>query len=73
MQKAKDTNNEWAKTAARRELRDAMHQRTHAKMIMSEQARSHDVAAIQRSLRGQGTPLLTNKHALGDDRGLQEI
>lgn len=73
LEKAKREGNEWAKTAARRELLEATNQRTHAKMMASEGARQRDVGLITRSMRGQGVPLLTNRHALPDDNRLREI
>jgi hypothetical protein len=60
-------------TAAKTDLNTARHQRTAIKMIASENARERDPAATTRALRGQGVPLLGNRHALPEDAALRSL
>jgi len=73
LQKATASGDTWETAAARSELGEARRQRTLVKMIASEHARDRDPGLLMRSLRGQGVPLLSNRHALPDDPSLQGI
>lgn len=70
---AKAADNQYGITAAREALRHARYARTAMKMVAAENARERDAAVASRSFRGQGVPILTNRHALPDDPGVRGI
>jgi hypothetical protein len=71
--KAHKAEDAYAIAAAQTKLREARFRRTALKMVAAENARERDPALVMRSLRGQGVPLLTNRHALRADPSLREI
>ncbi|HVA05517.1 MAG TPA: hypothetical protein VNG12_02130, partial [Acidimicrobiales bacterium] len=68
--KARAAGDTYAIAAAQSDLQVARHQRTAIKMIATENARERDPQMTTRSLRGQGVPLLSNRHALPEDVAL---
>ena len=73
VEKAKKAQDPYAVAAAQTKLREARYRLTALKMVAAENARERDPALVMRSLRGQGVPLLTNRHALRADPSLREI
>ncbi|MDA8297420.1 MAG: hypothetical protein M0004_12690 [Actinomycetota bacterium] len=73
LEKARLDQDDYAAGVAKQELRQAQQQLTTMKMIAAENARERDPGYAMRALRGQGVPLLTNRHALGDDPDVQGI
>ena len=71
--KAAKAGDEYAIAAAKTKLREARFRLTGLKMVAAENARERDPALVMRSLRGQGVPLLSNRHALRDDPSLRAI
>ncbi len=71
--KAKEASNEYALAQARRDLLQAKNQLTAVKMIAGEHARTHDIEMVVRAQRGQGVPLLSNRHQLPDDNRLRAV
>ena len=71
--KAHKAEDPYAVAAAQHKLREARYRRTALKMVVAENAREADPALVMRSLRGQGVPLLSNRHALRDDPSLRGI
>ena len=71
--RARKSEDAYAIAGASSALREARHRLTAMKLMIAESARERDPAAVMRSLRGQGTPLLTNRHALRDDPSLRGI
>lgn len=68
--KAKD---EYAIKRTTAELTDARRSLTAMKMVAAERARESDPTMVARAMRGQGVPLLTNRHAIGEDNKLRSI
>ena len=73
LEKAKLNEDEYATAVAKSELYQARQALTAVKMIAAEHARERDPGTMARIMRGQGVPLVTNRHALGDDPGVQGI
>jgi hypothetical protein len=71
--RARKSGDTYAVAGASAALREARHRLTTLKMVVAEQAREADPALVMRSLRGQGVPLLSNRHALRDDPSLRAI
>lgn len=55
------------------EERQARQQLAAAKMIANENRRERDPEVLMRTMKGLGVPLLTNSHALPDDRELRGV
>lgn len=55
------------------EERQARQQLAAAKMIANENRRERDPETLMRTMKGLGVPLLTNAHALPDDRELRGV
>jgi len=55
------------------EERQARQQLAAAKMIANENRRERDPEVLMRTMKGLGVPLLTNAHALPDDRELRGV
>ena len=71
--RARKSGDTYGIAAASTALKEAQYRLTGLKMVAAENARERDPAAVMRSLRGQGVPLLSNRHALRDDPSLRGI
>ena len=71
--KARKAQDAYAIAAAQRDLQEAQYRLTAMKFVVAENARERDPSLTARALRGQGVPLVTNRHALRDDPSLREI
>ena len=63
----------WERRQAAEELSATRRRLASLKMMVAEQARQRDPGSVMRSVRGQGVPLLSNRHALPDDNQMTGI
>lgn len=71
--KAKATGADWQLASAREELRSARQRLTVLKMMIAEAARERDPALVMRAARGQGVPMISNRHQFPDDSGIRGV
>lgn len=69
----KELEDRVAAAASIQEERQARQQLAAAKMIANENRRERDPEVLMRTMKGLGVPLLSNRHALPDDRDLRAV